>query len=74
MLHFVTGTYFVLLMAGALSVIAGMLLANRGEIMDALGLSEASDLPMLPAPVERRRSEPRVIRLVSPASALRQAA
>ena len=74
MLHFLTGTYFVLLMAGALTVIVGMLLANRDEIMEALGLSEAVDLPMLPAPAERRRSEPRVIRLASSASALRLAA
>ena len=74
MLHFLTGTYFVLLMVGALAVIAGMLLANRAEIMEALGLAEASELPMLPAPAERRRAEPRVIRMASPASALLLAA
>ena len=74
MLHFLTGTYFVLLMAGAVSVIVGMLLANRDEISQALGLSEVSDLPTLPAQVERRRGEPRVIRMASRASAMRLAA
>lgn len=74
MLHFLTGTYFVLLMVGALAVIVGMLLANQDEIRQALGISEASELPMLPMPVERRRGEPRVIRMASPASALRLAA
>jgi len=74
MLHFLTGTYFVLLMAGAVSVIVGMLLANRDEISQALGLSEVSDLPILPAQVERRRGEPRVIRMASRVSAMRLAA
>lgn len=74
MLHFLTGTYFVLLMAGALAVIIGMLLANRDEILEALGLSDASELPMLPVSVERRRGEPRVIRMASRASMLRLAA
>ncbi len=74
MLHVLTGTYFVLLLCGALAVIVGMLLANQDHILAALGLDEAQALQSLPAPVERRRSPPRRIRLGSPASALRLAA
>ncbi len=74
MSHVLVGTYFVLLLLGATAVIFGMLLANRDQILAALGLDGSQALQSLPAPVERRRNPPRVIRMGSPASALRLAA
>lgn len=74
MTHVLVGTYFVLLLLGATAVIFGMLLANRDHILAALGLDESHALQSLPAPIESRRSPPRVIRMASPASALRLAA
>lgn len=74
MLHVLAGTYFVLLLLGALAVIVGMLFANRDYIFAALGLDDVLASPPLPTPVERRRNPPRVIRMGSPSLALRLAA
>lgn len=74
MSHVLVGTYFVLLLLGAMTVIVGMLFANRDDVLAALGLDDAQGFRGLPAPVEPRRAPPRVIRMGSPASALRLAA
>ncbi len=74
MSHVLVGTYFVLLLLGAMAVIVGMLFANRDDVLAALGVDDPHGLRALPAPVERRRTPPRVIRMGSPASALRLAA
>lgn len=71
MSHVLVGTYFVLLLLGAVAVIVGTLFANRDDVLAALGLDDPQGLR---APVERRRTPPRVIRMGSPASPLRLAA
>lgn len=75
MSHVLVGTYFVLLLVGAIAVIVGMLSANRDDVLAALGLDDAQeDLRSFPLLVERRRSSPRVIRMGSSASISRLAA
>ena len=74
MLHLLALVYFTAMLSAAGIVILGTLVANGQAIRRALFLYESRPVAFLPLPVKRPISRARVIRMATPAPALRLAA